>query len=47
MDLEGQFVVVYSEWLYKAIYSLMGYMLSLLLYSKKIAYKTSSRLIVS
>jgi hypothetical protein len=42
MDLEGRFVVVCDEWLCKAIYLLMGYILSLLLYGKKIAREISS-----
>ncbi|KAL2208329.1 hypothetical protein CC79DRAFT_1334080, partial [Sarocladium strictum] len=46
-DLEGRFAAVRDEWLCKATYSPMGYTLSLLLYSKKIARETGSRLIVS
>ncbi len=36
-DLRERFARVRDTWLYKAIYSLMGYVLSLLLYSWKIA----------
>ncbi|KAL2207014.1 hypothetical protein CC79DRAFT_1332834 [Sarocladium strictum] len=43
-DLEGRFVAVRDEWLCKATYSPMGYTLSLLLYGKKIARETGSRL---
>ncbi|KAL2201601.1 hypothetical protein CC79DRAFT_1351830 [Sarocladium strictum] len=44
-DLEGRFAAVRDEWLCKATYSPMGYTLSLLLYGKKIARETGSRLI--
>ncbi|KAL2205708.1 hypothetical protein CC79DRAFT_1336170 [Sarocladium strictum] len=43
-DLEGRFAAVRNEWLCKATYLLMGYTLSLLLYGKKIARETGSRL---
>ncbi|KAL2212889.1 hypothetical protein CC79DRAFT_1330191, partial [Sarocladium strictum] len=46
-DLEGRFAAVRDEWLCKATYSPMGYTLSLLLYGKKIARETGSRLMVS
>ncbi|KAL2203436.1 hypothetical protein CC79DRAFT_1390855 [Sarocladium strictum] len=45
-DLEGRFAAVRNEWLCKATYSPMGYTLSLLLYGKKIARETGSRLMV-
>ncbi|UPL04093.1 hypothetical protein LCI18_015027 [Fusarium solani-melongenae] len=41
------FVGVRDAWLCKATYSPMGYTLSLLLYGRKIAQETSSRLMVS
>ena len=47
MDLEGRFAAVCDKWLCKATYLLIGYTLSLLLYGKKIACETGSRLIVS
>ena len=46
-DLGERFARVRNTWLCKVIYSLMGYMLSLLLYGRKIAQETGSRLIVS
>lgn len=46
-DLEGRFAAVRDKWLCKATYSPMGYTLSLLLYGKKIARETGSRLMVS
>jgi hypothetical protein len=46
-DLGERFAQVRNTWLYKAIYSLMGYVLSLLLYSRRITQETSSRLIIS
>ncbi len=46
-DLGEQFAQVRNTQLYKAMYSLIGYVLSLLLYSQRIAQETSSRLIVS
>ncbi|KAL2211173.1 hypothetical protein CC79DRAFT_1347853 [Sarocladium strictum] len=46
-DLKGRFAAVRDEWLCKATYSPMGYTLSLLLYGKKIARETGSRLMVS
>jgi hypothetical protein len=45
-DLGERFARVRTTWLYKAMYSLIGYVLSLLLYSRKITQETSSRLIV-
>jgi superfamily II DNA helicase RecQ len=47
IDLEQRFAKVRSQWLCKATYSPMGYTLSLLLYGKKIARETGSRLMVS
>lgn len=46
-DLPQRFARVRHDWLYKATHSLMGYILSLLLYGRKIAQETGSRLIVS
>lgn len=46
-DLERRFARVRDAWLCKATYSPMGYTLSLLLYSRKIAKETGSRLMVS
>ena len=46
-DLGERFAQVRNTWLCKATYSLMGYVLSLLLYGRKIAQETSSRLMVS
>ncbi|RFU71790.1 recq family helicase, partial [Trichoderma arundinaceum] len=45
--LERRFARVRDTWLCKATYSPMGYMLSLLLYGRKIARETGSRLMVS
>jgi hypothetical protein len=46
-DLGERFAHVRNTWLCKAIYSPMGYTLSLLLYGRKIAQETGSRLMVS
>jgi hypothetical protein len=46
-DLEKRFGKVRVTWLCKATYSPMGYTLSLLLYGRKIARETGSRLMVS
>jgi hypothetical protein len=46
-DLGERFAQVRNTWLYKATYSLMGYILSLLLYGRKITQETGSRLMVS
>jgi hypothetical protein len=46
-DLGERFAQVRNTWLCKATYSLMGYVLSLLLYGRRIAQETGSRLIVS
>ena len=46
-DLGERFTQVRNTWLCKATYSLMGYILSLLLYGRKIAQETGSRLMVS
>jgi hypothetical protein len=46
-DLGEWFTRVRDTWLCKAIYSLMGYVLNLLLYNRKIIQETSSRLMVS
>ncbi|KAK2927994.1 hypothetical protein FoTM2_013170 [Fusarium oxysporum f. sp. vasinfectum] len=46
-DLTQRFAQVRDAWLCKATYSPMGYILSLLLFGKKIARETGSRLIVS
>jgi hypothetical protein len=46
-DLGEWFTRVQDTWLYKATYSLMNYVLSLLLYNRKIAQETNSRLMVS
>ncbi len=46
-DLGERFARVRTTWLYKATYSLIGYVLSLLLYGRKIAQETGSRLMVS
>ncbi|PNP37241.1 hypothetical protein TGAMA5MH_10863 [Trichoderma gamsii] len=46
-DLERRFARVRDTWLCKATYSPMGYTLSLLLYGRKIAKETGSRLMVS
>ena len=46
-DLGERFAQVRNTWLYKATYSPMGYVLSLLLYGQKIAQETGSRLMVS
>ena len=45
-DLGERFTQVQNTQLYKATYSPMGYVLSLLLYSRRIAQETSSRLII-
>jgi len=45
-DLGERFAQVRNTWLYKAIYSLMGYILSLLLYGRRITQETGSRLMV-
>ena len=45
-DLGERFARVRDTWLYKAMYSPMGYVLSLLLYGRKIAQETGSRLMV-
>jgi len=45
-DLEGRFATVRNDWLYKVTYSPIGYVLSLLLYGRKIAREIGSRLIV-
>ncbi|KAJ4175931.1 hypothetical protein NW767_015620 [Fusarium falciforme] len=47
MDLAQRFAQVRDAWLCKATYSPMGYTLSLLLYGRKIAQETGSRLMVS
>jgi len=41
-DLKGRFAAVRDKWLCKAMYLLIGYILSLLLYGKKIACETGS-----
>jgi len=46
-DLTQRFAQVRDAWLCKATYSPMGYILSLLLFGKKIARETGSRLMVS
>jgi hypothetical protein len=46
-DLGERFAQVRNTWLCKATYSPMGYILSLLLYGRKIAQETGSRLMVS
>jgi superfamily II DNA helicase RecQ len=46
-DLGERFARVRDTWLCKATYSPMGYVLSLLLYGRKIAQETGSRLMVS
>ena len=46
-DLGERFAEVRNAWLCKATYSPMGYVLSLLLYGRRIAQETGSRLIVS
>ena len=46
-DLGERFARVRNTWLCKATYSPMGYVLSLLLYGRKIAQETGSRLMVS
>ena len=46
-ELEARFASVRDAWLCKATYSPMGYVLSLLLYGRKIAKETGSRLMVS
>ncbi len=46
-DLGERFAQVQNTWLYKATYSPISYVLSLLLYGRRIAQETSSRLIVS
>jgi superfamily II DNA helicase RecQ len=46
-DLGERFAQVRNTWLCKATYSPMGYVLSLLLYGRKIAQETGSRLMVS
>ncbi|KAH8661749.1 hypothetical protein BGZ61DRAFT_539571 [Ilyonectria robusta] len=46
-DLKECFAEVRNGWLCKATYSPMGYTLSLLLYGRKIARETGSRLMVS
>ncbi|RGP59431.1 af291909_2recq family helicase [Fusarium sporotrichioides] len=46
-DLTQRFAQVRDAWLCKATYSAMGYILSLLLFGKKIARETGSRLMVS
>lgn len=46
-DLAQRFAQVRDAWLCKATYSPMGYTLSLLLYGRKIAQETGSRLMVS
>ncbi|KAM0362018.1 hypothetical protein ACHAO7_011321 [Fusarium culmorum] len=46
-DLAQRFAKVRDAWLCKATYSPMGYTLSLLLYGRKIAQETGSRLMVS
>ncbi len=46
-DLGERFAQVWNTWLCKATYSPMGYVLSLLLYGRRIAQETSSRLMVS
>lgn len=46
-DLGERFAQVRNTWLCKATYSPMGYTLSLLLYGRKIAQETGSRLMVS
>lgn len=45
-DLGEWFAQVQNTWLCKAMYSPMGYVLSLLLYGRRIAQETGSRLIV-
>ncbi|KAH7110378.1 recQ family helicase [Dactylonectria estremocensis] len=47
VGLAERFAQVRNDWLCKATYSPMGYTLSLLLYSRKIAQETGSRLMVS
>jgi hypothetical protein len=46
-DAAEQFARICKKWLYKVIYSFISYILSLLLYGKKIARETGSRLTVS
>jgi hypothetical protein len=46
-DLGERFAQVRNTWLCQATYSPMGYVLSLLLYGRKIAQETGSRLMVS
>lgn len=46
-DLGERFAQVRNNWLCKATYSPMGYVLSLLLYGRRIAQETGSRLMVS
>jgi hypothetical protein len=46
-DLTQRFARIRDAWLYKATYSPIGYILSLLLFRKKIARETGSMLIVS
>lgn len=46
LDLSERFAQVRDAWLCKAIYSPMGYILSLLLYGRAIAKETGSRLMV-
>jgi hypothetical protein len=46
-DLGERFAQVRNTWLCKATYSPMGYTLSLLLYGRRIAQETGSRLMVS
>jgi hypothetical protein len=46
-DLGERFARVRNTWLCKVMYSPMGYVLSLLLYGRKIAQETGSQLIVS
>jgi hypothetical protein len=46
-DLGERFAQVRNTWLCKATYSPMGYVLSLLLYGRRIAQETGSRLMVS
>ena len=46
-DLESRFSQAHQTWLCKATYTPIGYVLSLLLYGRKIARETGSRLMVS
>ena len=47
LDLGNRFATMRNTWLCKATYSPMGYILSLLLYGRRIAQETGSRLMVS